>query len=131
MNMTSWHLACAGALLLVTLTAEPDLLRAAPAKAPRPSPSIQEINIVHFSHTDVGFTDSPSVCRELYRRYLDIAVDTILDTMSDSEPSHFCWTAEATMPVYDWWQAAATRPARAVPEGGASRSTGHYGTSVQ
>jgi hypothetical protein len=26
---------------------------------------IKELNLVHFSHTDVGFTDSPSVCREL------------------------------------------------------------------
>lgn len=73
-------------------------------------PVIKEIELVHFSHTDVGFTDSPSVCRELYRRYLDIAVDTILDSMSRPADQRFYWTAEATMPVNDWWQAAT--PAR-------------------
>src|SRR5512143_3620198 len=63
---------------------------------------IKEIDLVHFSHTDVGFTDSPSVCRELYRRYLDIAVDTIADSMKGPTDQRFFWTAEATMPVYDW-----------------------------
>jgi len=71
---------------------------------------VKEIDIVHFSHTDVGFTDSPSVCRELYCRYLDIAVDTILDSMEGPADRRFFWTAEATMPVDDWWQSAT--PAR-------------------
>jgi len=71
---------------------------------------IKEIDLVHFSHTDVGFTDSPSVCRELYGRYLDIAVDTILDSMKGPADKRFFWTAEATMPVNDWWQSAS--PAR-------------------
>jgi hypothetical protein len=67
---------------------------------------IKELNIVHFSHTDVGFTDHPDVCRELYRRYLDVALDTALDTMRGRPERRFYWTAEATMPVNDWWQAA-------------------------
>lgn len=67
---------------------------------------VQEINLVHFSHTDVGFTDSPAVCRELYRRYLDIAIDAARDTASKPAAQRFFWTAEATMPVNDWWQAA-------------------------
>jgi alpha-mannosidase len=70
------------------------------------APAIKEIILVHFSHTDVGFTDSPSVCRELYRRYLDIAVDAVLDSMKGPANKRFFWTAEATMPVNDWWQAA-------------------------
>ena len=81
-------------------------LPAASSPATGPGPVIKEIDLVHFSHTDVGFTDSPSVCRELYRRYLDIAVDTILDSMKGPAEKHFFWTAEATMPVYDWWQSA-------------------------
>jgi len=75
-----------------------------------PAGVVKEIDIVHFSHTDVGFTDSPSVCRELYCRYLDIAVDTILDSMKGPADRRFFWTAEATMPVNDWWQSAT--PAR-------------------
>lgn len=67
---------------------------------------IKEIDLVHFSHTDVGFTDSPAVCRELYCRYLDIAIDTILDSMKAPADKRFYWTAEATLPVNDWWQSA-------------------------
>ena len=71
---------------------------------------VKEINLVHFSHTDVGFTDSPSVCRELYRRYLDIALDAILDSMKGPRDQRFYWTAESTLAVNDWWLAAT--PAR-------------------
>ena len=34
---------------------------AAAAALPEPSSNIKEIDVVHFSHTDVGITDSPSV----------------------------------------------------------------------
>jgi hypothetical protein len=83
---------------------------AAAAALPEPSANIKEIDLVHFSHTDVGFTDSPSVCRELYRRYLDVALNTILDSMKGPAEEHFYWTAESTLAVNDWWQAAT--PAR-------------------
>ena len=71
---------------------------------------IKEIAIVHFAHTDVGFTDHPDVCRELFRRYVDVALDAVLDSMSGPAEKRFYWTAEATMPVNDWWQVAT--PAR-------------------
>ena len=83
---------------------------AAAAALPEPGSNIKEIDLVHFSHTDVGFTDSPSVCRELYRRYLDVALDTILDSMKGPAGKRFYWTAESTLAVNDWWQAAT--PAR-------------------
>jgi hypothetical protein len=85
----------------------PVLLALAAARAPAQSPVVREINIVHFSHTDVGFTDSPGVCRELHRRYLDIALDAISASMRGPAEQRFCWTAEATLPVDDWWQKAA------------------------
>ena len=81
-------------------------LAAAPPVSDTDKGVIEQINLVHFSHTDVGFTDSPSVCRELYRRYLDIAIDTILDSLTGPPEKRFYWTAEATMPVNDWWQHA-------------------------
>ncbi len=71
---------------------------------------VKELNIVHFSHTDVGFTDHPDVCRDLFRRYLDVALDTVLDTRRGPAAKRFYWTAEATLPVNDWWQVAS--PAR-------------------
>jgi len=72
--------------------------------------TIREINLVHFAHTDVGFTDSPSVSRELFRRYLDVALDAVLESATKPEDQRFYWTAESTMPVTDWWQGAT--PAR-------------------
>jgi hypothetical protein len=84
-------------------------LAASGADSRRPAaqvPVIKEIDLVHFSHTDVGFTDHPIVCRELYRRYLDIAVQTVLDSMGGPADKRFYWTAEATMPVRDWWESA-------------------------
>ncbi len=78
---------------------------ASAADAPAPA-HIRELWIVHFSHTDIGFTDHPTVCRELYRRYFDIAVDAVLDSVQRPGAERFCWTAEATLPVLDWWAAA-------------------------
>jgi hypothetical protein len=103
MNQRISYLLATCALLLALGFAS--TVQAAEADAPQPA-VIQEINVVHFSHTDVGFTDHPDVCRELYRRYLDIALDTALDTMKGPAERRFFWTAEATMPVNDWWQAA-------------------------
>jgi hypothetical protein len=62
--------------------------------------------LVHLSHTDVGFTDHPIICRELQRRYLDIAIDAVLATRDRPESGRFCWTAESTMGVNDWWRSA-------------------------
>ncbi len=71
---------------------------------------IQHIDLIHFSHTDFGFTDHPAVCRELQKRYLDIAVDAALATRDKPESTRFYWTAEGTVAVNDWWQSAT--PAR-------------------
>lgn len=73
------------------------LLAAAPAVSAAPSGGIQHIDIIHHSHTDVGYTDMPSVCRDLQVRFLDAALDTCLRN------PHFRWTAEATLTVEDWW----------------------------
>ncbi len=85
------------ALSLITAPAE---------ESSTPLSAIQEIELVHFSHTDVGFTDHPVVCRELYVRYLDLAVDAVLESPDGPEDERFVWTAEATLPVDDWWRQA-------------------------
>ena len=41
---------------------------------------IRHIDIVHMTHTDVGFTDHPLVCRQQQVRYLDVAIDAVLAT---------------------------------------------------
>ena len=67
---------------------------------------IQHLDLVHFCHSDYGFTDHPTVCRELHRRYIDIAVDAVLATAQGPPQNKFCWTAEATLAVSDWWREA-------------------------
>jgi len=84
--------------------------RRASAAEPAAPTRVQHIDLVHFSHTDYGFTDHPVVCRELQRRYLDIAVDGVLATCHKPPAARFSWTAETTVAVLDWWQAAS--PAR-------------------
>ena len=68
--------------------------------------AIQRIDLVHLSHTDVGYTDHPIVCRELQIRYLDIAIDAALATENRPEGTRFCWTAESAIGVNDWWRSA-------------------------
>ena len=79
--------------------------RAQATAKPKP-PGIRHIEIVHFSHTDYGFTDHPDVCRELQRRFLDVALDTALATRDRPAEGRFCWTAETTVAVDDWWRVA-------------------------
>ncbi len=71
---------------------------------------VRQVDIVHMTHTDVGFTDHPLVCREQQVRYLDIAIDAVLATREKPPEQRFYWTAETTLAVDDWWQRAT--PAR-------------------
>ncbi|MHB9078688.1 MAG: glycoside hydrolase family 38 N-terminal domain-containing protein [Pirellulaceae bacterium] len=71
---------------------------------------VRYVDIVHMTHTDVGYTDHPVVCREQQVRYLDIAIDAVLATRDKPPVEQFCWTAETTLAVDDWWRSAA--PAR-------------------
>jgi hypothetical protein len=84
----------------------PALAADAGPEAKQNGTTIQHIDLVHLSHTDVGFTDHPIICREMQRRYLDIAIDAVLATRDRPESARFYWTAESTIGVNDWWQSA-------------------------
>src|ERR1700728_3491422 len=71
---------------------------------------IKEVLLVHFAHTDFGYTDQPEVVRELHRHYVDIALDAAWATRLRPEGDRFCWTIEAQYSFADWWKAAT--PAR-------------------
>src|SRR5450759_1867613 len=62
---------------------------------------ISHVDIIHHTHTDFGFTDMPSVCRDLQVRFLDAALLTCLDD------KRFHWTVEGTVALDDWWRGAA------------------------
>ena len=66
--------------------------------------TIARVDLVHMSHTDVGFTDHPAVCREQQMRYLDIAIDGVLATENAPKEAQFAWTTESNLTVNDWWQ---------------------------
>ncbi len=79
------------------------LLSAASApllKAAAQTLRIRRVDIFHHSHTDVGYTDLPSVCREMQARFLDVALEACL------KDARFRWTAEVLLTVDDWWSAA-------------------------
>lgn len=88
------------------------LLMAAAATAQTKDLHVREIALVHFCHTDIGFTDHPSVCRDLQRRFLDVAIDAAHDSRKRPKTERFHWTAESTMSVKDWWDAATPKRRR-------------------
>ena len=70
------------------------------------SSSIEQIDIYHLAHEDIGYTDQPAVAREMQRRYLDLALDACRRSASRPAGERFHWTAESTIPVLDWWNPA-------------------------
>ncbi|MBL8236524.1 MAG: hypothetical protein JNM66_03845 [Bryobacterales bacterium] len=61
---------------------------------------IRHVDIIHHSHTDIGYTDLPSVTRDLQVRFLDAAIDCCLHN------PRFRWTCEALVTVDDFWREA-------------------------
>jgi hypothetical protein len=59
------------------------------------------VDIVHHTHTDIGYTELPSVIRDLQMRYLDAAIDCCQSN------SNFRWTIESLVTLNDWWRRAA------------------------
>ena len=63
--------------------------------------SIQNIDIIHHSHTDFGFTDHPLYARRLQKEYVGQGLKLAM------EDPDFYWTAETALPAADWWESAA------------------------
>ncbi|MCC6697120.1 MAG: hypothetical protein IT365_15945 [Candidatus Hydrogenedentes bacterium] len=98
------HTPIPSAALLAAILSSAIMANTALAQEPKLPEKIKRVDIVHMSHTDVGFTDHPAVCREQQMRYLDIAIDGVLATESAAPAAQFSWTAEAALTVDDWWQ---------------------------
>ncbi len=57
------------------LTAIPAVAGLAQAAGAHTGLRIKQVDIVHHTHTDVGFTALPSVVRDLQKSYIDAAID--------------------------------------------------------
>lgn len=80
----------------------PAVLAAAASAAETGKPSrIQRIDLIHHTHTDVGYTDMPSVCRDMQKRFIDCALDLCL------ADKRYRWTVESMLGMNDWWRATA------------------------
>ena len=64
---------------------------------------VKTIELIHCTHTDYGFTDHPLIDDELQKRYLDIALDAIIETSKNADGQKFYWTAEVLDHVNEWW----------------------------
>ncbi len=65
-----------------------------------PPSRIRLVDIIHHTHTDLGYTELPSVIRDLQMRYLDAAIDCCQSN------SAFRWTVESLVTLDNWWRAS-------------------------
>lgn len=68
--------------------------------------AIETIAIVHHVHTDFGYTDHPQRSKKEHIKYIDQAVDYVLESKNYPECARFAWTQEQLYPVRQWWEQA-------------------------
>jgi alpha-mannosidase len=66
--------------------------------------TIDEVLILHCTHTDIGYTHSPSTVWTLHQRFIDLSLDLCDETAGDPDDDQFRWTCECTWPLLDWWR---------------------------
>jgi alpha-mannosidase len=65
---------------------------------------VDEVLLIHHTHTDIGYTHQQSVLSDLERRFLDIAVEAA--DPDATGPAAFRWTVETTLPLLEWLSTA-------------------------
>lgn len=71
---------------------------------------VDTVYLIHHSHTDVGYTHDQPVVWDLYRRFLDQAVDHAAADADHEGDDTFRWTVETTAPLVQWLEGSS--PAR-------------------
>ena len=67
---------------------------------------INELLLVHHSHTDIGYTHPQPVVFDLHNRFTEMALD-LADASADArEDARFRWTCEVTGITRAWWDQA-------------------------
>jgi hypothetical protein len=63
---------------------------------------LDEIWVLHHSHTDIGFTLDQPILWEMQRRFIDAAIDAAEEYADDSGPHAFKWVVETMAPLLYW-----------------------------
>ncbi len=71
-----------------------------------PLDPLPAVYLIHHSHTDVGYTHDQPVVWDLYRRFLDQAIDLCVADADRNGDDCFRWTVETTAPLLRWLQTA-------------------------
>lgn len=71
--------------------------------------TIEEVYVVHHSHTDIGYTHDQPTVWELQRRFIDRAIELAERDESKNAPESFQWTVETTGPLLRWLETASER----------------------
>jgi alpha-mannosidase len=77
---------------------------------------VEEIYLIHHSHTDIGYTHDQPVLWDLQRRFIDRAIDLAAADSDVDEPHAFRWTIETTAPLLHWLDTATTERIRRLQE---------------
>lgn len=72
-------------------------------------PQIQELLVLHHTHTDIGYTHPQPVLWELQRRFIDQALDCCERAADWDDASRFRWTCECTAPLRHWMERAPSK----------------------
>lgn len=65
-------------------------------------PQINEVLVLHHTHTDLGYTHPLPMLMELQRRFIDQAIDACQEAAELPEASRLRWTCECTFTLLDW-----------------------------
>ncbi len=67
---------------------------------------VEEIYLIHHSHTDVGYTHDQPIVWELHIRFLERALELCEEWKGSDEPHAFRWTVENTGVLLRWLEQA-------------------------
>lgn len=67
---------------------------------------VNELWLIHHSHTDIGFTHPQPIVFELHRRFIDETLDLIDRTDGLPDDARFRWTCESSGIAWQWWTQA-------------------------
>ena len=65
---------------------------------------LEELWLIHHSHTDIGYTHPQPVVFEMHHRFIDDALELIDRFTDHPDDARFRWTCESAGMAWRWWQ---------------------------